>query len=253
MRLPLESSSIIIRVSSGEAATATTVTTVISVRVSVNSRRMKAAPWSASSFSARTSTGTTRAVSTEPSTISVIRLGSVFAVLKDAATTSPSAAPMSTVRMKPVMREIKVATAMEPVARTTFSPPSSSGSASVCGSATAVAAPAVPAATVSAVSGGAMVSPLGLVVRSDLSGAPSSAASRAGLVSRGTGTGAGGAGVTMRRRVPLSVTWFSDHCVCCVVVLVCVCVRRAGCPARRAPLSPPAGRPAPTRRRRASR
>ena len=131
-RLPFESSSIIILVSNGAVATATRVTTVISVSVRVNRRRMKAAPWSASSFSARTSTGTTSAVSTEPRTISVIRLGSVFAVLKDAATTSPSAAPMSTVRMKPVTREIRVAMAMEPVARTTFSPPSAA-----CGSPTA--------------------------------------------------------------------------------------------------------------------
>ena len=212
---------------------------------------MNAAPWSASSFSARTSTGTTSAVRTEPSTISVIRLGRVLAVLKDAATTSPRAAPMSTVRMNPVMREIRVATAMEPVARTTFSPPSAGCSSSAAwGSATATAAvPAAPAATVSAVSGGAMVSPLGLVVSSDLSGAPSSSSSRAGLVSRGAGTGAGGAGATMRRRSPCSVTWFSDSYV---VWLVPVRVRKAGCPARRAPRSPPASRPASAPPRRAS-
>ena len=42
----------------------------------VNSRRINASPWSGSSFSARTSTGTTSEVSTAPSTISVIILGS---------------------------------------------------------------------------------------------------------------------------------------------------------------------------------
>ena len=91
----------------------------MSVTVRVNSCRMKRAPWSSSSFSARTSTGTTRAVRTEPSTISVMMLGRVLAVLKAEATAGPSAAPMSTVRMKPVTREMRVATAMEPVARTT--------------------------------------------------------------------------------------------------------------------------------------
>ena len=221
----MESSSSIISVSHGAPTTASSVTTVISVSVSVNRRRMKAAPWSASSFSARTSTGTTSAVSTDPSTISVIRFGSVLAVLNAEATTSPSAAPMSTVRMKPVMREISVAIAIEPVARTTFSPSLGSvSSAGSAGSATAtLVATVATAAASSAVGGGAMVSPLGLVVSRDLSGRPVSAGV-GGFGSRGAGTGAGGAGATMRRRRPASgwllscaVTAVSVHVGCWVV------------------------------------
>src|SRR5699024_7909358 len=89
------------------------------VTARVNSLRTKASPWSASSFSARTSTGTTSEVSTAPSTISVIRLGSWFAVVNAEAIAAPKDEPMSTLRIKPVIRESNVATAMEPVARTT--------------------------------------------------------------------------------------------------------------------------------------
>ena len=92
----------------------------VKLKVRVRSLRMKASPLSESSFSARTSTGTTRAVSTAPSTSSVMRLGSVLAVLNAEATAGPSTEPMSTMRIKPVMREISVAMAMEPPARTTW-------------------------------------------------------------------------------------------------------------------------------------
>ena len=96
-----------------------TATMPISVMVRVNSRRMKLAPRSGSSLSARTSTGTTREVMTLPRTISVIMFGSVFAVVNAEATAPPSIAPMSRFRMKPVMREINVAIAIEPVEATT--------------------------------------------------------------------------------------------------------------------------------------
>src|SRR5690625_1134957 len=90
-----------------------------SVTARVNSLRTKASPWSASSFSARTSTGTTSEVNTAPRTISVIRLGGWFAVVNADAIAAPNDEPMSTLRIKPVMRDSSVATAMEPVARTT--------------------------------------------------------------------------------------------------------------------------------------
>ena len=106
------------RTSSGAHATETRVITRVSENVSVKSLRMKASPRSASSFSARTSTGTTREVSTAPSTSSVTRFGSVLAVLNALATAPPSAEAINTVRRKPVMRLIRVAIAMEPPART---------------------------------------------------------------------------------------------------------------------------------------
>ena len=183
------------RVSSGAHATASTVTTVMSVTVRVNNCRMKRAPWSSSSFSARTSTGTTRAVRTEPSTISVMMLGRVLAVLKAEATAGPSAAPMSTVRMKPVTREMRVATAMEPVARTTEvllvpsspSPVSAAlvplslsvlvGASSVAVAVSVEAASllsllslALPPGAADCAASDSLLSPLGLVVSIDLSG-----------------------------------------------------------------------------------
>lgn len=63
----------------------------------VNSLRTKASPWSASSFPARTSTGTTSEVNTAPRTISVIRLGSWFAVVNAEAIAAPNDEPMSTI------------------------------------------------------------------------------------------------------------------------------------------------------------
>ena len=92
--------------------------TTVSENVSVKSLRMKASPRSASSFSARTSTGTTSEVNTAPRTSSVTRFGSVLAVLNALATAPPSAEAMNTVRRKPVMRLISVAIAIEPPART---------------------------------------------------------------------------------------------------------------------------------------
>ena len=117
--LTLPSESRDIRVSSGAAKTARTVTVIIRVKVRVIRRLMNASPRSGSSFSARTSSGMTRLVSTAPSTSSVMRFGRVLAVLKAEPTSTPSAEPMSTVRRKPVIRLSSVAKAMEPVVRTT--------------------------------------------------------------------------------------------------------------------------------------
>ena len=192
MTLTLPSSSRNSLVSQGAVTMATVVTTTIRVSVSVNSWRTKRSPRSGSSFSARTSTGTTSAVSTEPSTISVMMFGSVLAVLNADATAGPSAAPIITVRMNPVMREISVATAMEPVARTTDWLEFSSVASASCAAGASRVATAPPLAP-------ARVSPLGLVVRSERSGSPVSATG-SGLGSRGAGTGAGGAGATMRLR-----------------------------------------------------
>ena len=105
--------------SKGAPITDTKVTVISNVIDSVNNRRINAAPWSSSSFSARTSTGITREVSTAPSTISVTMLGNVFATLNADATAGPMVAPMAMLRRKPVIRLIRVAMAMDPVERTT--------------------------------------------------------------------------------------------------------------------------------------
>ena len=105
--------------SKGAPITDAKVTVISNVIDSVNNRRINAAPWSSSSFSARTSTGITREVSTAPSTISVTMLGNVFATLNADATAGPMVAPMAMLRRKPVIRLIRVAMAMDPVERTT--------------------------------------------------------------------------------------------------------------------------------------
>ena len=176
MALTLPSSGSIMRVICGAKIHDSTVIVANSEKASVKRRRTKSSPRSASSFSARTNTGTTSEVSTAPSTISVMRLGSWFAVVKAEEIAGPSDEPMSTLRMNPVMREIIVAMAMEPVARTTapsefFSP---EGSLEV-----AAALPFSPERSSS--SSSTATTPLG---------------------ARFSGTGAGGEGVTMRRRAP---------------------------------------------------
>ena len=136
------STSSIIRVSSGAPTTDSTVTPPSSVTDRVSSRRKNPEPRSASSRSARVSTGTTSEVSTAPRTISVMRLGSVLAVLNADAIAGDSAAPIMTVRRNPVIRLSRVATAMEPVERTTSA---SEVSRRAGGSSRSVVASAVPA------------------------------------------------------------------------------------------------------------
>ena len=167
MALTSPSSVNIMVVSWGAKMHEATVTIPSKVNAKVKRRRTKFSPLSASSFSARTRTGTTKEVRTAPRTISVMRLGSWFAVVNAEEIAGPSDEPMRTLRRKPVMREISVAIAMDPVARTTAP---SEVAVSTC-------------------------SPF----NADLSSATGIGAT---LFS---GTGAGGVGVTMRRREPFSL------------------------------------------------
>ena len=162
------------RVSSGAPTTETSVTTARREKARVKSLRMNSSPRSGSSRSARTNTGTTREVSTAPRTISVTRLGSWLAARYASETPSASVAVTNTERTKPVMRDSSVATAMEPVARTT----SESESEFPFPSASSWAA----------------FAPL----RLDLSSTGSCSTG----MSRGSGTGAGGVEATKRPRVP---------------------------------------------------
>ena len=105
--------------SSGAHATASTVAPSASAEVTVSRRRMKDTPPSASSCAALASSGMNMAVSTEPSTSSVIMLGSVLAVLNADATAGPSTVRMRIIRTNPVIRLARLATAIEPVDRIT--------------------------------------------------------------------------------------------------------------------------------------
>ena len=78
---------------------------------------MNDTPPSSSSWADFASSGMNIEVSTEPSTSSVIMLGSVLAVLNAEATAGPSTVRMRIIRMKPVMRLARLATAIEPVDR----------------------------------------------------------------------------------------------------------------------------------------
>src|SRR5690625_1637072 len=78
---------------------------------------MNETPPSSSSCAALASSGMNIAVSTEPSTSSVIMLGRVLAVLNADATAGPSTVRMRIIRTNPVIRLATLATAMDPVER----------------------------------------------------------------------------------------------------------------------------------------
>ena len=69
----------------------------------------------------------------------MIRFGSVLATLNADATAGPSVMPISALRAKPVIREISVAMAIEPVERTTSASLAFPVSADLPASATATA------------------------------------------------------------------------------------------------------------------
>ena len=103
--------------SSGAQATAITVTTRPNVAETVNKRLRNDTPPSGSSCADFANKGMNMAVSTEPRTSSVIMLGSVLAVLNADATAGPSTVRMRIIRTNPVMRLARLATAIDPVER----------------------------------------------------------------------------------------------------------------------------------------
>ena len=104
-------------VSHGAAATAMSVTRNAPVAVTVIRRLTNPRPPSSSSLDARESSGMNMPVSTEPRTSSVTMFGNWFAVLNAEATAPPRVHRMRLIRTKPVMRETRLAIAIEPVAR----------------------------------------------------------------------------------------------------------------------------------------
>ncbi|PQM44496.1 hypothetical protein C1Y40_05342 [Mycobacterium talmoniae] len=88
------------------------MTTSSIVAASVTSRRTKAAPRSASSRSARASTGMKIAVKVSSNTSAEIRFGNWLATEKALDSAAPRIAASSTIRMKPVIRLTSVASAM---------------------------------------------------------------------------------------------------------------------------------------------
>ena len=112
--------------SSGAAATDSSVATSSKVVASVTRRRTKAAPPSASSCSARASTGTKIAVNVASSTSAATRFGSWLATENALDSAAPRIAASSTIRAKPVIRLTSVASAM-PHDRDTSAASESSG------------------------------------------------------------------------------------------------------------------------------
>src|SRR4051812_34617167 len=105
-------------VSSGATRIARRVTPSRPAVAIVASRWAYAVPPSRSRSWACTSSGTTTDVRTPPSSSSYTMLGSVLDVLYASLTSpTPSAAASTMVRISPVMRETRVATAMVPAAR----------------------------------------------------------------------------------------------------------------------------------------
>ena len=104
-----------------------------SVVARVTSRRTKAVPPSASSRSARASTGTKIAVKVASSTSAAIRLGSWLATVKALDSAAPRMAASSTMRMKPVIRLTSVASAMPQDRDTTAASDSSARHRAGCG------------------------------------------------------------------------------------------------------------------------
>ncbi|SLE02565.1 Uncharacterised protein [Mycobacteroides abscessus subsp. massiliense] len=118
----------------GAASTESSVVTSSNVVTMVSSLRTNASPPSASSRSARVSTGMKIAVKVASSTSAAMMLGSVLAVEKALADAAPSAAVISSSLTKPVMRLTKVATAIDPEWETTAASDSSSMVSSASGS-----------------------------------------------------------------------------------------------------------------------
>ncbi len=104
-----------------------------SVVARVTSRRTKATPPSASSRSARASTGTKIAVKVASSTSAAIRLGSWLATVKALDSAAPRIAASSTMRVNPVIRLTRVANAMPHDRDTTAASDSSARTARVRG------------------------------------------------------------------------------------------------------------------------
>ena len=112
--------------SSGAAATDSSVVPNSTVVARVTRRRTNAAPPSASSFSARASTGTKIAVNVASSTRAATRFGSWLATENALDSAAPRIAASSTIRAKPVTRLTRVANAI-PHDRDTSAASESSG------------------------------------------------------------------------------------------------------------------------------
>ncbi len=121
------------RTSSGAAATEIRVATSSRVVARVIRRRTNASPPSLSSRSARASTGTKMAVKVASSTSAATRFGSWLATEKALESAAPRIAASSTIRVNPVIRLIRVASAIPQERDTTAASDSSARTARVRG------------------------------------------------------------------------------------------------------------------------